>query len=122
MISNRRSKLRIYDMRPDERMLSRRLKKDGVTGVLESIVITRDHVSLHGNYEVICTGVFSGSHLLTFYEVNKAGSIRRTKRRRGKFERSYRYAKPYRIAGPEDFERLNVNPKASQIAELESYG
>lgn len=96
----------IYDRRPDETKLRARMRRDGVAGMLEHIIIFRNRTVDYGSYEVICTGVFSGAHLLTYYEANKNGSIRRGKRQRGRFVRTYRYTKPYRIAGQKDFEKL----------------
>jgi hypothetical protein len=101
--------LNIYDRRPAGKALQKRLQRDGVTGALQAIVVKRDYVRQHGSFEVICTGVFKGDRLVTFYQTERNGSIRRVKSRNGRFERTYLYAAPYREAEPRDFRRAGVS-------------
>lgn len=84
------------------------MKRDGIAGMLQAIVVTQDRVLGEGSYEAICTGVFTGERLITFYQACKNGTIRRVKSHHGRFERTYLYAGPYRMADPLDFDRVGV--------------
>jgi hypothetical protein len=88
--------------------MRKRMKRDGIAGMLQAIVVTQNRVLGEGSYEAICTEVFAGDRLMTFYQASKNGTIRRVKPKNGRFERTHLYAGPYRAADPLDFDRAGV--------------